>query len=99
MKGKRTKKVLFIFWTILAILSIVWIVFNILNVNLILTKFTFQFVFVLSCLSFFVSMISIKELFAEVKKILNEEKIKQRNVKDVYLYQQLLEPPDSDMYN
>jgi len=99
MKGKITQKVLFIFWTILAIQSIVWIVFNIFNFNSLLTKFTFQFVFILSCLSFFVSVISIKALFTEVKKILNEEKIKQRNVKDVYIYQQLLDPPDSDMYN
>jgi len=99
MKGKITQKVLFIFWTMLAIQSIVWIIFNIFNVNLLFTKFTFQFVFILSSLSFFVSVISIKELFAEVKNIMNKEKIKQRNVKDVYMYQQLLDPPDTGMYN
>ena len=99
MKGLISEKFLFIFWIILALQSIVWIFFNIFNVNLILTKSTFQFVFILSCLSFFVSILSIRKLLAEVKNMLKEEKIKQRNVKDVYMYQQLLDPTDTEMYN
>ena len=99
MKGKRTQRVLSIFWTILAIQSIVWIIFNIININLLLTEYTFQFVFILACISFFVSILSINELLTKVKHIVNKENAKQRNVKDVYRYQQLLDPPDTDMYN
>ena len=99
MEGRITKKVLFIFWTILSIQSIAWIIFNIFNSSLLFTEFTFQFVFILSCLCFFVSVISIKELISDVKNILKEEKIKQKNVKDVYMYNQLLDPPDTNMYN
>jgi hypothetical protein len=99
MKGLNSEKFLFIFWIILALLSIVWIFFNIFNFNLIITKSTFQFVFILSCFSFFVSILSIKKLLVEIKYIIKEEKIKQRNVKDVYRYSQLLNPPNSGMYN
>jgi len=99
MKGLISEKFLFIFWIILALQSIVWIIFNIFNLNLIITKSNFQFVFILSCLSFFVSILSIRKLITDVKNILKEEKIKQRNVKDVYMYSQLLDPPDSGMYN
>ena len=99
MKGLNSEKFLFIFWIILALLSIVWVFFNIFNFNLIITKSTFQFVFILSCFSFFVSILSIKKLLVEIKHIIKEEKIKQRNVKDVYRYSQLLNPPNSGMYN
>ena len=99
MEGRITKKVLFIFWTILSIQSMVWIIFNILNLGLLFREFTFQFVFILSCLSFLVSVISIKDLISDVNDILKEEKNKQKNVKDVYTYNQLLDPPDTNMYN
>ncbi len=99
MKGLNFNKFLFIFWIILALQSIIWIIFNIFNLNLILTQSPFQFVFILSCLSFIVSILSIRKLLAEVKNILKEERVKERNVKDVYVYSQLLDPPDSGMYN
>ena len=99
MKGLNFNKFLFVFWIILALQSIIWIIFNIFNLNLILTQYPFQFVFILSCLSFIVSILSIRKLLAEVKNILKEERVKERNVKDVYVYSQLLDPPDSGMYN
>jgi hypothetical protein len=99
MNGLNFNKFLFIFWVILALQSIVWIIFNIFNVNLILTKSTFQFVFILSCFSLFVSILSIRKLLAEVKNLLIKERVKQRNVKNVYMYSKLLDPPDSGMYN
>jgi hypothetical protein len=99
MKGSITQRVLFIFWTILAILSMAWIIFNIINFYLLLTEFTFQFVFILACLSFFISMLSINVLLTKVKFIMNLENEKQRNIRDVYRYEQLLDPPDTNMYN
>ena len=99
MKGNSIQRVLFIFWTILATLSIIWIIFNVINFSLILTEFTFQFVFIMACLSFFVSMFSLKLLIAKVKHIIDLENEKQRNIKDVYRYEQLLNPPDTYMYN
>ena len=99
MKGSITQRVLFIFWTILAILSIIWIIFNIFNINLLLTEIIFQFVFALACLSFFVSVLSINVLLKKVQYIMNLENERQRNIKDVYRYEQLLDPPDNGMYN
>jgi len=99
MKGKRTQKVLFIFWTILTILTVFWIIFNIFNISLLLTESVYQFVFVLSCLCLFASIISVREILADAKLKIIEENEKQRNIRDVYRYQQLLDPPDADMYN
>ena len=99
MKGKRTQKILFIFWTILAILTVFWIIINMFNINSLLTESVYQFVFILSCLCLSVSILSIREILADVKLEIVEENEKQRNIQDVYRYQQLLDPPDAEMYN
>jgi len=99
MKGNITKRVLFLFWTMLAILSIMWILFTIINFSLLLTEFTFKFVFSMACLSFFVSILSINILLNKVNYIINLKNERQRNIKDVYRYEQLLDPPDNNMYN
>jgi len=99
MKGKRNQKILFIFWTILLVLAIILMIFNLFNIDLLFTEIVYQFVLILSCLSLFASIISIREILVDVKLKIVEENEKERNIKDVYRYQQLLDPPDTNMYN
>ena len=100
MKGSNFQGILFIFWIILAVMSVVWILLNIiLNVTLILTETVYQFVLIISCLSLIVATISIHEMLANAKNKIIDQQNKEKNVRDVYRYQQLLNPPDADMNN
>lgn len=55
---------------------------------------TYLFVFVLGCLSLVMALLSIRKRVSDVKTKINETKEHEENVKDFYLYQQLLNPPD-----
>ena len=100
MKGRNFQGILFIIWLIIATLSAIWILFSItLDVNLILTETVYQFVLLISCLSLIIATISIHEMLTNAKNKIIDQKIKEKNVRDVYRYQQLLNPPDADMNN
>ena len=100
MKGRNFQGILFIIWLIIATLSAIWILFSIiLDVNLILTETVYQFVLLISCLSLIIATISIHEMLTNAKNKIIDQKIKEKNVRDVYRYQQLLGPPDTDMNN
>ena len=100
MKGRNFQGILFIIWLIIATLSAIWILFSIiLDVNLILTETVYQFVLLISCLSLIIATISIHEMLTNAKNKIIDQKIKEKNVRDVYRYQQLLCPPDADMNN
>lgn len=97
MKGRNTRKILFIFWLLLATLSAAWIIFNVLNdINLIFSELVYRFVFIISCLSFFISVLSLHVILVEIKSKINEEREKQKNVREFYQYSQLLDPPSID---
>lgn len=97
MKGRTTRKILFTFWLILATLSASWLILNLLgNVNLILIESVYQFVFIITFLSFFISVLSLHITIVEVKSKINEESEKQKNIRDYYQYTQLLNPPSMD---
>ena len=92
MKFKRSKILQFLIWLSIAILSAVWIIYStIMGMNF---NPTYFFVFILGFLSFVMALFSIKKGVKEVKRKVNEEMIKQENVKDFLLYQQLLNPPE-----
>ena len=94
MKGRKTRGILFVFWLLLVTLSTSWIFFSILNdIKLILSELVYQFVFVISCLGFFIAVLSLRVTLTEVKSKINEEREKQKNVRDFYQYTQLLDPP------
>jgi len=94
MKGRRTRGILFIFWILLATISILWVLFSIfMNINLILSELMYQFVFLVSWLLFIISAISLHGIMAELKSEINMEKEKQKSVQEYYQYTQLLDPP------
>lgn len=94
MKGIRYQRIQFIVWLSVAILSAVWIIFSsITNISFISLP-AYLFVFILGCLSLAMALLSIRKRASDVKTKINEEKEHEENVKDFYLYQQLLNPPD-----
>ena len=97
MKGSKTRGILFLFWLIMATLSILWILFCILaNFNLIFSDIIYQFTLIFSCLIFFGSILSLYTIMSKLKKEIIVEKEKQKNIRDFYLYTQLLDPPTTN---
>jgi len=95
MKGKLNQQVLFIFCLIIATLSASWIIFTLIyDIYLIFTNFIYQFVLIILCFSFSISVISIHEIQTEIKSKILEEKEIQKSVSDFYQYTQLLDPPE-----
>jgi ABC-type transport system involved in multi-copper enzyme maturation permease subunit len=94
MKGVRYQRIQFIVWLSVAILSAVWIIFNAITNTGLISLPIYLFVFILGCLSFAMALLSIRKRVSDVKTKINEEKAHEENVKDFYLYQQLLNPPD-----
>ena len=95
MKGNRYQGVIFIFWLIIATLSISWITFSLsININLILTDIVYQIIFTASCLGLIISVLVIRNILTDVEYHIDEDNQKQKNIKDYYQYIQLLDPPE-----
>lgn len=100
MKGRSFQGILFIFWVILATLSTFWITFTFVNFyDLLLKESIFQFIFILSIVSLIIALVSIYDILVNAKqKIIIKQEL-ERDIRDSYRYQQLLNPPDSEMNN
>ena len=94
MKGFRTRGIVFIFWILLAILSLFWIVFSI-----IIFEVVYLFIFIMAFLGLLAAIISINKMLIDAKYSLKLKKEKENHVRDFYRYQQLFDPPNSDMNN
>jgi hypothetical protein len=82
------------FWILLIILSAAWLIYILFNnLHLVTENILILAVVIISilsfCLSFFFIYLIITDMRIEIKKAKEAEK----NVKDVYQYDQLLDPP------
>jgi len=93
MTGKRTLVIVFLFSLSSVVLSVSWFIFNRVDIDLILTENPYQFVLTMSCLSFVVTVVSLHRLLFDLQYKINEVKDKEKNVRDIYQYDQLLDPP------
>jgi len=86
------------FWVLLIILSTSWLVFLIVN-NLILiqTNIFLLLVFIVAALSFTLSMYFIFQIIFDIRVELKKAREKEKNIRDIIQYEQLLEPPS--IYN
>ena len=93
MTGRRTLIIVFLFSLSSVLLSISWFIFNRVDIGLILTDNLYQFVLTMSCLSFAVTVVSLCRLLFDLQHKIDEVKDKEKNVRDIYQYDQLLNPP------
>lgn len=91
MKEKRILALAFIFPLLIAIMSILFVMFNI---NLVLLETIYQLVLMVALLSFFIAIVFLRRFLVEIRYDLDERKGKEKNVRDCYLYHQLLNPPE-----
>lgn len=93
MTGRRTLVIVFLFSLSSVVLSVSWLIFNRVDMGSILTENLYQFVLTMSCLSFVVTVVSLYRLLFDLRYKINEVKDKEKNVRDIYQYDQLLDPP------
>ena len=95
MKDLKYKKILFTGWLLIAILSLLWIFYSVIkDTGLIFSISTYLFVFILVCLTLVIALLSISNKVTAEKITIKKEEEHEENVRDYYLYQQLLDPPD-----
>lgn len=74
-------------------ISASWLLFNIIgNIELLLEPF-YQFVAILTCFTALVGITSLRKLLIGIRFKINDIKEKEKNVKECYQYEQLLNPP------
>lgn len=93
MTDRRTLVIVFLFSLSSVVLSVSWFILNRVDIGSILTENPYQFVLIMLCLSFVVTVISLHRLLSDLQHKINEVKDKEKNVKDIYQYDQLLSPP------
>lgn len=64
------------------------------NINLVLLETIYQLVLMVALLNFFIAIVFLRRFLAEIRYDLDERKGKEKNVRDCYLYYQLLNPPE-----
>lgn len=98
MRKIKMLTMIFSFWVLLIILSAAWLVFLIYNnYYLISINFIYLAVLIIACLAFILSMYFIFQILLEVRIELKKAKEKERDIKDIFQYDQLLDPPS--IYN
>ena len=98
MRKVKTLTLIFTFWILLIILSAAWLVFLIFNnYYLISINLIYLAVLVIACFAFILSMYFILQILIDVRIELKKAKEKERNIRDILQYDQLLDPPS--IYN
>ena len=93
MAQKKTLVVTFLLSVIFTILSALWLLFNIVgNIELLLEPLH-QLVVIVLFLSILISTVCLRKILVDIRFKINEIKKKEKNVKECYQYDQLLNPP------
>ena len=95
MKSKRILLLIFILSLLFAIMEIAWFFYNYSkNVNLVFTESIFIFVLTGVCVSFFVAFLALRKYFISGQIDIIKPKNIEKSIKEIYQYEQLLNPPD-----
>ena len=98
MRKIKTLAIIFTFWILLIILSAAWLVFLVYNnYYLISINLIYLAVLIVACFAFVLSMFFIFQVLVDVRIQLKKAKQKERDIKDILQYDQILEPPS--IYN
>lgn len=94
MKKIRTLTMVFTFWILVILMSVSWLFFLLVNnITLIFEQVIFLFVLAIAFIGFSLSMFFVFQIVSDLRVEIRKEKERLRNIRDVYQYDQLLDPP------
>ena len=74
-----------------------WFIYNIIgDISLFFSHTIYQMLLIIICVCFVLSAIFFRKLLTEVRYEVDNRKEKERNIRDIYLYNQLLDPPSTN---
>jgi predicted membrane protein len=98
MKGINKGQIRFIFWILVSLFFVLY-VFSLSLKNEIISKLVYIFIFFMAIFIFVGFTVSFYYRFKKVKYVLQIKKEKEKNIRDFYSYQKLLDPPDFNINN
>ena len=94
MTRQKKLTMIFIFSLIFVIISTIILLSKILtNVETLFTEIKFQILLFLSFIGFFITLTSLHTIIIDIDKEIDSRADKEKNIKDYYLYSQLIDPP------
>lgn len=97
MKERNKLSATFILTILLTILLASWLICNIINdISLLFSDNIYLAVLVAICFCLIISIVLLRSFLVEVRYDIDEQKSKKKNIRDVYLYNQLLDPPSTN---
>jgi len=84
----------FTFWVLIIVLSVSWLIFLFVNnFQLAFSNMLILFVLIIACFSFILSIFFMSQMLIDVRSEIKKAKEKEKNIRDFYQYDQLLDPP------
>jgi hypothetical protein len=97
MKKVKALTITITFWILLIILSAAWLVNLVINnLYLVNTSIFYLLILIIAGIGFTLSMYFIFQILFDVKIELKKAREKEKNIRDILEYEQLLDPPSID---
>ena len=97
MKEQNKLSLAFIVTMLSTVIISSWFILNIINdATLLFSENVYQLVLIIICVCFILSIVLLKKFLVEIRYEIESYKEKERNIRDIYLYNQLLDPPNTN---
>jgi len=88
----------FTFWVLIILLSVSWLIFLFINnFQLAFSNILILMILVIACFSFVLSVFFMSQMLIDVRSEIKKAREKEKDIRDFYQYNQLLDPPS--IYN
>jgi hypothetical protein len=98
MKGVTRGQIRFVFWILITVIFVLYIFYMSFS-NELISKLVYIFIFLLALLVFIGTFVSFYLRFKKVKIYLKIKQETEKNIRDFYRYEKLMDPPDFKLNN
>ena len=91
MQDKNKLGIACIISMLVTIIFSAWFIFNIIT-----TENLYQIGLIILCICFIITVVLLRKFLVEIRYEIDTQKEKEKNIHDIYLYNQLLDPPSTN---
>ena len=91
MQDKNKLGIACIISILITIIFSTWFIFNIIT-----TENLYQIGLIILCICFTITVVLLRRFSVEIRYEIDSQKEKQKSIHDIYLYNQLLDPPSTN---